>query len=809
MALIRALNTAVSGLKTQQFRIELVGHNIANVDTTAYKAARAEFNTILSQLVRAGIAPQGNLGGIDPIHLGLGAQVGATTTNFNQGPVKLTGVASDLALDGDGFFVLRDGTGEQVYTRDGSFSINPSNLLHDTATGAIVQGWGVDENFQVQSGGPLENIVIPVGAMKIARATESARLEGNLNSAGQVAADGTWLLSDVLYDSRFTNDDLISDVNPLGLARATEDTPLVSLVRSLGDHVAATDSTAGTAGTAALVFPDLAQSPTGLEIQVSAEKGQRALAPRTFVVGDPPPRGGAVLGDFIDFLARTLGIVDHTFTGQDQVAHTYGFARKNPISGEAINGTISKGQVGGPDDQATLTSITDHQADFRGVEVGDFIRFTSGAASGQIAQITAITASTPGGTLDTLQLRSGTFNALSAVPAYGDTYAIHAPAGVRVAGDTVMTEVASTSPTVTVSGVTTTGGVSTFTVTDLSVADFAAERGLAVDQVVTYYSGGQLVRGRVVESTGNAVTIAYRSALSQAPDATTAFTFADLAGGTVTVAGNVGDANGIANLEVLAGDSRVSLFDNPARAEAQGESLTTRFTVYDSLGTPRQVDLTLLFQSSSSNGPNVFRYFAESPADADGHPFTGSGTILFGPQGQFLGTGEAEEVVTVDLHTSADQAGGVTTPFSFRLDLSRVTQLASRESSVILGDQDGFESGTLRSYAFDRDGTIVGVFDNGLVRNLGQVAVARFANPNGLEATSENMYRVAPNAGIPQVGTPGSGGRAFVRGGYLEESNVDLAEQFTELIIGQRAFQANARTVTTSNELLQELVNLL
>ncbi len=809
MALIRALNTAVSGLRSQQFRIELIGNNIANVDTTAFKASRAEFNTLLSQFLRAGVAPQGSHGGIDPIQRGLGTQVGATTTDFTQGPVKLTGVASDLALDGDGFFLLRDGAGGLVYSRDGSFSINQGNLLHDTASGAIVQGWGVDENFQIKTGGPLENIEIPVGVLTIARATETASMEGNLNSAGPVASSGTLLLSEVLYDDRIANDDLISAANPLGLGRATEDTPLVNLVRSRGDYVAATDTTAGTAATAVSIFPDLANQPTGLEIRVSAEKGARALGERSFVVGDPPPHGGVTLGDFIDFLQCTLGITDDSFEGMGHVEHTYGFTRKNPITGEELNGTLSQGLLGGPDDEATLTSITDHQADFRGVRAGDFIRFTSGASAGQIAEITAVSASTPGGTLDTLQFRSGSFNALTMAPSLGDTYVIHAPAGVGVAEDTVMTEVSATSPTVSVSGVTTTGDVSTFTVTDTSVADFAGEHGVAMDQVVTYSSGGQLVRGRVVQSTGNAVTIAYRSSLSQAPDATTPFTISAPADGTLAVAGNVGSVNEIGNIEVIAGDSRVSLFDRAPVERAAGESLTTHITVYDSLGTPRQVELTLVFQSSATNGPNVFRYVAEAADNANGHPFAGSGTILFGPDGQYLGTGNTGEYVTIDLQTNAEQPGGVATPFSFRLDLSRLTQLASRDSNVILHDQDGFESGTLSSYAVDQDGTIVGVFDNGLLRDLGQVAVARFANPNGLEAIGENMFRVAPNAGVAQIGAPGTGGRAFVRGGYLEESNVDLADQFTELIVGQRAFQANARTITTSNELLQELVNLL
>ncbi len=809
MALIRALNTAVSGLKAQQFRIELIGNNIANVDTVGFKSGRTEFNALLSRFITSGVAPEGNLGGIDPIQLGQGVTVAATTANWNQGSLKLTGVQSDLAVDGDGFFVLKDVNGSPIYTRDGTFSINPANLLHDAATGYIVQGYGIDADFNVRRGGPLSNIEIPVGVMTIARATSSAFLQGNLNSAGAVASDATQRFSDILFDNRYTNGDLISGANPLGLARATADTPLVNLVRSLGDYVPATTSATGTAATAALVFPDLAQQPTGLEITMQASKGSRLLAEDTFIVGDPPPKGGVLLGDLLGFMQRNMGISDGYLDGVRRVEDAYSYARRSPISGEEINGTISLGMNGGADDTVSLTSLTDQQADFRGVKVGDYIRITSGSASGQIAEVVGVTSSVPGGTLDTLQLRSGDFNAWHDVPAYGDTYTIHAPAGVGIAEDTTLAAIAASSGTVTLGDVATSGGVSTFTITDSSVTDFASEDGIAVDQLVTYTSGGVTVQGRVLDVTGNVITVGYRSTLTQGPDADATLTIAEQAQGSIEIAGNVGAENDIGQIEVVAGDSRVSIFDHTALSSGVGESMTTRFTVYDSLGTAHAVDITFVYQSSAANGPNVFRYTAECRDDAGGNPIVGSGTLLFGADGQFLGTGADEETLSIDLDASSAQSGGAATPFTFQLDMSRITQLASSQSEVLLRDQDGFESGTLRQYSVDRDGTVLGVFDNGLIRNLGEIVTARFANPNGLESVGDNLFRAAPNSGIAQTGTPGSGGRGMVRGGYLEESNVDLAEQFTDLIVGQRAFQANARTISTSNELLQELVNLL
>ncbi|MCA8962837.1 MAG: flagellar hook-basal body complex protein, partial [Planctomycetes bacterium] len=180
MALIRSLNTAVTGLRAQQFRIEVVGNNIANVDTTAFKTSRVDFSTLLNQTLQYGIAPQGFLGGIDPVQVGLGTQIASTTANFGQGPTEATGVNTDLAIQGDGFFILNDAAGGPVYTRDGSFTLNPSNLLHDPATGFVVQGWLADENFQVVPGGPLEDVEVAVGVETIARPTTVATFGGNL-----------------------------------------------------------------------------------------------------------------------------------------------------------------------------------------------------------------------------------------------------------------------------------------------------------------------------------------------------------------------------------------------------------------------------------------------------------------------------------------------------------------------------------------------------------------------------------------------------------------------------------------------------
>lgn len=146
-------------------------------------------------------------------------------------------------------------------------------------------------------------------------------------------------------------------------------------------------------------------------------------------------------------------------------------------------------------------------------------------------------------------------------------------------------------------------------------------------------------------------------------------------------------------------------------------------------------------------------------------------------------------------------------PLEIELDFSQFTHFADTFTGKFL-NQDGYTNGTLESFSIDQNGRIVGSFSNGLTRNLGQVALARFANAAGLERAGSTMFMESANSGQPQVGAAGTPGFGSISPSSLEMSNVDLSEEFTELIITQRGFQANSRVITSSDEMLQELVNL-
>lgn len=151
--------------------------------------------------------------------------------------------------------------------------------------------------------------------------------------------------------------------------------------------------------------------------------------------------------------------------------------------------------------------------------------------------------------------------------------------------------------------------------------------------------------------------------------------------------------------------------------------------------------------------------------------------------------------------------------FPVALNFDTVSQLKTGtinnpESQVNLDNQDGFPPGSLQGFSIGTDGIITGLFTNGLTRPLGQLSMAIFPNPGGLERMGSNLFRNTDNSGIPVVGTPRTGGRGTINSGFLEQSNVDIGSEFTDLIVTQRGFQANTKVVTTVDEMLQDLINM-
>ncbi|MCU1638269.1 MAG: flagellar hook protein [Microbacteriaceae bacterium] len=194
--MLRSLYSGISGLRSHQTMLDVTGNNIANVNTSAFKASAVQFQDTLSQLTQGVAGPQAEAGGTNPAQVGLGVRIAGISTNFAQGSTQATGRATDMMISGDGFFVTRQG-GETLFTRAGSFDFDAQGRLV-SPDGAIVQGWAA-VNGQINDGGAVGNITLPLEVISSAAVTTGATVGGNLPDD---ALDGTELVRDVqVYDA--------------------------------------------------------------------------------------------------------------------------------------------------------------------------------------------------------------------------------------------------------------------------------------------------------------------------------------------------------------------------------------------------------------------------------------------------------------------------------------------------------------------------------------------------------------------------------------------------------------------------------
>lgn len=256
-----------------------------------------------------------------------------------------------------------------------------------------------------------------------------------------------------------------------------------------------------------------------------------------------------------------------------------------------------------------------------------------------------------------------------------------------------------------------------------------------------------------------------------------------LQGWTADAAGGINTGSPVGNITLSPTATIAAVATTTAKVDgnlpsdaASGTALERDLRVFDANGVQRNLALTF---TRSATGWDV------SGADANGA--AGAGSLTF-TNGKLTSGGSLA-------------VGGIT------VDLSTVTGYAGMTTVAATG-QNGSAAGTLESFTLGGDGSLVGAFSNGLKQTVGRIALAKFTNPAGLEKTGDSDYTTTANSGTPQIGQAGDPGFGSLAGGALEMSNVDLSQEFTNLIVAQRGFQANARIITTSDQVLQELVDL-
>ncbi|MCA9289995.1 MAG: flagellar hook-basal body complex protein [Phycisphaerales bacterium] len=293
MASTTALFTALSGLNAHARQLDLIGNNIANVNTTGYKSTRMHFGSMFSRTFGIGSKPADTTGGTNPVQIGLGVGIAGTQRNFAGGALSTTGVATDVALEGDGFFIVNSG-GTRYFTRSGAFQLNAQNDLVNI-DGARVMGYAVDAGFNVVEGN-LTALNIPVGSLTLAQATENVTMQGNLNASGSVPTSGSVHTFSTMYT------DLAGTV------------PIDASTDLTSDDVYMDDGT----GTIVQVF-DAASAKT---VTVSGiEKGGKDLGTKSFAFSATAVAGtddfGTTMQDYMDFLDAYLGLDSTSVSGEN------------------------------------------------------------------------------------------------------------------------------------------------------------------------------------------------------------------------------------------------------------------------------------------------------------------------------------------------------------------------------------------------------------------------------------------------------------------------------------------------------------
>jgi flagellar hook protein FlgE len=252
--------------------------------------------------------------------------------------------------------------------------------------------------------------------------------------------------------------------------------------------------------------------------------------------------------------------------------------------------------------------------------------------------------------------------------------------------------------------------------------------------------------------------------------------------------------------------SAVSIGGNLKADALDGETRQTSITVYNEQGGKH--DLTITFTKTTGTANSWDYEISVSDSDiapvADGGTPISGGSVTFNDDGTLVGP-ESETVTFTPTGFAAGQ--DIEVSFGTADQIDGLSQFATA-STAVLREQDGYTMGLLERVSIDPTGTITGAFTNGTTLTLAQIVLGDFNNPSGLIRSGDNMYTVSPNSGPAVLGFAGEGSQATITSGALEMSNVDLAQEFTNMITAQRGFQSNARVISTSDEMMQELVNI-
>ena len=786
---MRSLWSGVTGLQAHQIAMDVEGNNIANVNTNGFKYSRANFEDLIYQNSRIATAPQNKHGGVNGMQVGLGTQVQSTTKIFKQGSLQTTDKQTDIALQGDGFFMVSpDGGKTYYYTRNGDFSRDSEGNFVDN-NGLIAQGWMRDEDTgEIDPTRPIENINIPRGLTIPAKTTTEINLVANLDSgkdvgtkkipAYQLDQHHNW--SDELKDGNKTSSE-IHEENNVGNSRFYVNKNNEQRLKERGVDLGVLFNSNGDAYNLRegqgiwASYADAKTTPITLTTQNDGKLDAG---------GNSKTLDITVNGTRITGTARTVAEVaalineQYSKTGVEAAVDSGGkgivLVNKNNIGTTAATKNIKLKVNGGTVTGFTDTNIiTAYQYTYSKTQVGYTGKYDDKVAR----QVTT-----------TEDLRHAMQTDARLWTNYAHTTV---PFNGTDPDETAFTAAAAANKN---------DGVE-ITINEQGQFQIKNPKGDAYNT-----DDGD------IRLDTNPLSPTYNTTVPGTPD-----TVPDDKDMYLTVTGltNTADGRNITeNTKFTASLSPIngSLNSGDASRVSDGTYIAAHSSstdIYDSLGTKHTIKMDFAKRGYTPNGGtewNVIIQVAEPNTISDVEPKNVvTGYVRFNPDGSIATYSPA----SLTFGAQNGSAGGQTIRLNFG-QTGTMTGLTSADDDSSTKDisQNGYASGDLTGVRIDQSGTLIGAFSNGKSLGLAQVAVAKFANNAGLSAEGGNLFGMTANSGEPIIGTAATAGRGSITASSLEMSNVDLSRSLTQLIVVQRGFQANSKTITTSDEMLNTLLQL-
>ncbi len=841
---MRSLWSGVSGLQAHQVAMDVEGNNISNVNTKGFKYSRADFGTMFSQTVKIATAPTDGRGGSNPLQIGLGVSVSSTTRIHSQGPVQTTNKNTDVAINGDGFFMVSDDGGLTRYlTRDGDFKLDAYGNFVNNA-GFIVQGWNINwDNQTIDSSRSPQNIFIDPGMhIPAAKSTEVA-IKANLNSGLNIGTSSRNLYALDSVHGWNTKTQRAEDENDTGTTQFYTTSKNAVEVTEKGVDAGSLFNANGTGlnlregqgiwvSYADAKFTTATDGANGVFNENSQTTQQNVIFwgnKDNAVNLDITLNGVNIQNANIRSLDEAIAYIN-TFTAPTDTRDGTGVKAVKKADGSGIE-FVNDNADGTTDNMKNIDLVVKQTN-----TAGERFRVTWNQQNQNFAATTVkangnsawITGGTPGLTEERVKIITAHKYVYSSTPVnIPPMYNPDGGPGYNPANQNNPGTAENNYFQAVQGGLLNTDSRTFRTTEDLREllqrdarygVDYDGSGGFEID-------GSDINEGvKVVVTENGNFAISNPNEIPQRPgfvmpgapgtqDNRTTHNMSFNITAYSNKQGTVSTNDAFTKI-FKAFDGVLTVGGQIKESEQlKLSAFSAGLEIYDSLGSKHTLEVQFVKQSTTQDGGNEWQMIIRIPEPAEINT-TGEGpTNIIVGTARFNNDGSLANYTprTINFSPNNGAAPNQQIKLSFGTSGSNDGLVSSNSASTLTGQAtDGYTSGNLKPDAIrvDDKGNILGEFTNGKTFAVAKIAMASVANNSGLEEIGGNLFKVTANSGNIVVGEAGTGGRGEMKTSALEMSNVDLSRSLTELIIIQRGYQANSKTISTSDQMLQTLIQL-